>query len=84
MSPSLLATDSTKVQTRQVSHDENIKSLSLMLLESKMDPDRSSKASNTRLILFMLASSQRDWKILLIGNACALFGGLLLPAFNHV
>ncbi|KAF1923047.1 P-loop containing nucleoside triphosphate hydrolase protein [Didymella exigua CBS 183.55] len=72
--------DSTEVPTRQETHDENIKGPSLMLLESEVDPDESSKASKTRSISFMLAMSQGDWKMLLVGLACALLGGLLIPA----
>jgi ATP-binding cassette subfamily B (MDR/TAP) protein 1 len=74
--------DSEDVQTCQETPNENTKCSSLMLLESKVDPDELSKASKTRSISFMLAMSQRDWKMLLVGLACALLGGLLIPAYD--
>jgi ATP-binding cassette subfamily B (MDR/TAP) protein 1 len=73
--------DSTKLQTRQETHNENIENSSLMLLESKVEPDESSEASNRRSIQFILAMSQQDWQLLLVGLACALLGGLLIPAY---
>jgi ATP-binding cassette subfamily B (MDR/TAP) protein 1 len=82
--PSLLTkekTESTEVRVSQETRNDNIKDSSPMFLKANMEPDASSKASSRISISFVLAMSRQDWKILLVGLVCALFGGLLIPAY---
>ena len=72
--------DSTGVQNYQESPDESSEDPSLIPLDSDAASRASGKASKRKSILFMLNMNRQDWKILLVGLICALFGGLLIPA----